>query len=114
MAFQPTKAFDGFEDAGRDPPHNHLPSAPAFHVPLHVPRATDDALDRVRRGERVSKALPRQKPGAQVHLLTTCLPPSLADLLTRRVDYCREATLGRRASFGLFSARVSSSVEMSV
>ena len=55
--FNRRKPFDSFDDAGRDPAHDHLPSAPPFHVPLHVTGATDNALDRVRRGERVPKAL---------------------------------------------------------
>jgi hypothetical protein len=48
---QPTEPFHGFEDTGRDPAQHHLPAAPPLHIPLHVTRATEQALGGIRRGQ---------------------------------------------------------------
>ena len=57
MTLESAKAFDGFEDGGRGPSQHHLAPTPAFHIPLHVTRATQEAFDRIRGGERVTEPL---------------------------------------------------------
>ena len=57
MAFQSAEAFHGFENRGSGPSQDHLSSAPPFYVPLHVPRAADQAFDRVGRCERLPEAI---------------------------------------------------------
>jgi hypothetical protein len=51
MTLQSPEAFDGFEHARSDLAQHHLTSTPALHIPLHVARATEQALGGIRRGE---------------------------------------------------------------
>src|SRR6202023_3460926 len=39
------------------PAQHHLATTPAFDVPLHVPGAGDQTLDRIGRGERLPEAI---------------------------------------------------------
>lgn len=55
MTFQSSEAFDGFENAGSDPPQHHLATAPPLDVSLHVTCSTNQALDGVGRGERLAQ-----------------------------------------------------------
>ena len=53
MAFQSTETLHGFENGGGGPSQDHVSAAPPFDVPLHVPRAADQAFDRVGRRDRL-------------------------------------------------------------
>ena len=57
VAFQSAEALDGFEDAGGGPSQHHLSATPPLDVPLHVPGAADQTLDRVGRRERLPEAI---------------------------------------------------------
>ena len=62
--------------ASRTPAATHRTTicpAPPFYVPLHMLGAADDALDRVRRGERVPKAL-RDAEGQHRHRVLEAFP----------------------------------------
>ena len=47
LALQAPESLSGFEDACGDPAYHHGPTAPAFQIPLHVTRATQDTFDPV-------------------------------------------------------------------
>jgi len=51
VAFQSTEALDGFEDAGGVPAYHYLPVAPALDAMLHMARAADETLGRIRRAQ---------------------------------------------------------------
>ena len=50
-SFDPAEPLLGFEHAGGYPAQHHRPPAPAFHVALHVARATEQTFDGVRGGD---------------------------------------------------------------
>src|SRR6516225_11816698 len=51
-SLQPPESFDRLEDTRGHPAEHHLPTAPAFDVPFHVPRAADQALGGIGRDQR--------------------------------------------------------------
>ena len=57
MAFQSAETLHGFEHGGGGPSQDHVAAAPSFDVPLHVPRAADQAFDRVGRRNRLPEAI---------------------------------------------------------
>jgi len=52
-----TKSFRGFENASGDPADHHRPTAPAFHIALHMTRPTQETFDRIGGGERVTESV---------------------------------------------------------
>jgi hypothetical protein len=57
VAFQSAEGLHRFENGGGGPSQRHLASAPPFDVPLYMPRAADQAFDRIGRRERLPEAI---------------------------------------------------------
>jgi hypothetical protein len=57
VAFQSAETLHGFENGGSGPSQDHVSAAPPFDVPLHVPRAADQAFDRIGRRDRLPEAI---------------------------------------------------------
>jgi hypothetical protein len=66
------EVFLCFDDARHRPAQHHLSAAPRLHIAVHLPKTTDEVLDRVGRRERA----PQRVADRQVRMVNVSSSPS--------------------------------------